>query len=195
MKGGLGISKLIWDSYGDRLHEAACSLLPAFRDHEKWYGAVSVAGGLLATKFSFDRHRERALKRARSLQSHVRVVKPKAPILVARLLEQLFQSTDTIDAIRNVYIGVSAHQKLEKLKSLLELMGFESMAIFGDCFDEVTLLDPVSFGLKTFYEVLAGALSRCDEAVCKRGLSKRLVEFWKVASFLSRFPFGIGSQH
>lgn len=62
---------------------------------------------------------------------------------MARLLNKLFQSTDTPDAIRSMYVGVSAHQKLERLKSLVELLGYESLAIFGDCFDEVTLLDPV----------------------------------------------------
>lgn len=34
-------------------------------------------------------------------------------------------------------IGVSAHQKLDLLSSLVRLLGFESVAVFGDCFDEV----------------------------------------------------------
>jgi hypothetical protein len=41
--------------------------------------------------------------------------------------------------------GVSAHQKLDLLSNLVQLLGFESVAVFGDCFDEVTLLDPVRF--------------------------------------------------
>lgn len=44
---------------------------------------------------------------------------------------------------RNMCIGESAHQKLDLLKGLVQLLGYESIAIFGDCFDEVTLLDPV----------------------------------------------------
>lgn len=42
-----------------------------------------------------------------------------------------------------MFIGESAHQKLDLLKGLVQLLGYESIAIFGDCFDEVTLLDPV----------------------------------------------------
>ncbi len=41
--------------------------------------------------------------------------------------------------------GVSAHQKLELLRDLVHLLGYDSLAVFGDCFDEVTLLDPVRF--------------------------------------------------
>ena len=42
-------------------------------------------------------------------------------------------------------IGVSAHQKLDLLSSLVRLCGYESVAVFGDCFDEVVLLDPVQY--------------------------------------------------
>ena len=42
-------------------------------------------------------------------------------------------------------VGVSAHQKLELLSSLVRLCGYESVAVFGDCFDEVVLLDPVQY--------------------------------------------------
>ena len=41
--------------------------------------------------------------------------------------------------------GISAHQKLDLLASLVRLLGYEGLAVFGDCFDEVTLLDPVRF--------------------------------------------------
>ncbi len=51
-------------------------------------------------------------------------------------------------------IGISAHQKLDLLSSLVRLCGYESVAVFGDCFDEVVLLDPVQYpggeGLPTF---------------------------------------------
>ncbi len=39
--------------------------------------------------------------------------------------------------------GISAHQKLDLLSELVRLLGYESVTLFGDCFDEVTLLDPV----------------------------------------------------
>jgi hypothetical protein len=49
-------------------------------------------------------------------------------------------------------LGVSAHQKLELLERLVVQLGYESLTVFGDCFDEVTLLDPVRFpgGIKVF---------------------------------------------
>ncbi len=53
---------------------------------------------------------------------------------------------DRVETIRGLFIGVSAHQKLEHLTSLVRLLGYESAAIFGDCFDEVSeisLLSPL----------------------------------------------------
>ena len=47
---------------------------------------------------------------------------------------------DHADTIRSIYVGVSAHQKLELLSSLVKLLGYESLAVFGDCFDEVNRL-------------------------------------------------------
>ena len=44
-----------------------------------------------------------------------------------------------------MHVGISAHQKLEHLSNIVKLIGFESLCVFGDCFDEVTLLDPVMF--------------------------------------------------
>ena len=47
-----------------------------------------------------------------------------------------------------LYAGISAHQKLDLLSELVQLLGYESVTVFGDCFDEVTLLDPVKFPSK-----------------------------------------------
>jgi hypothetical protein len=44
-----------------------------------------------------------------------------------------------------VHVGVSAHQKLEKLLEVVQLLGYESVCVFGDCFDEIVLLDPQRF--------------------------------------------------
>ena len=44
---------------------------------------------------------------------------------------------DRADTIRSLCIGNSAHQKMDHLTSLITLLGFESVAVFGDCFDEV----------------------------------------------------------
>ena len=65
------------------------------------------------------------------------MVKQQPPEKVASLLGALFSSHDSAETIRQLCIGVSAHQKLELLASLLRLLGFESLAVFGDCFDEV----------------------------------------------------------
>lgn len=46
---------------------------------------------------------------------------------------------DQVDTIRSICIGISAHQKLELLSSLVKLLGYESLAVFGDCFDEVSV--------------------------------------------------------
>ena len=44
---------------------------------------------------------------------------------------------DRVSTIRSLCLGVSAHQKLDHLQSLVRLLGYESLAVFGDCFDEV----------------------------------------------------------
>lgn len=69
--------------------------------------------------------------------AQIRVVKPQTPERLASLLSVLFSSHDSAETIRQLCIGVSAHQKLELLASLVRLLGFESVAVFGDCFDEV----------------------------------------------------------
>lgn len=65
------------------------------------------------------------------------MVKQQPPERVASLLSALFSTHDSAETIRQLCIGVSAHQKLELLASLVRLLGFESVAVFGDCFDEV----------------------------------------------------------
>lgn len=45
---------------------------------------------------------------------------------------------DKVDTIRLLVIGISAHQKLELLERLLTQLGYESVTVFGDCFDEVS---------------------------------------------------------
>eukprot|EP00878_Enallax_costatus_P035986 GHUV01040255.1.p1 GENE.GHUV01040255.1~~GHUV01040255.1.p1 ORF type:complete len:109 (+),score=18.45 GHUV01040255.1:21-347(+) len=55
-------------------------------------------------------------------------------LLVLCLLTYL---QDKVDTIRLLVIGVSAHQKLELLERLVTQLGYESVTVFGDCFDEV----------------------------------------------------------
>lgn len=40
-----------------------------------------------------------------------------------------------MDTVRSLSLGISAHQKLDLLASLVHLLGYESVAVFGDCFD------------------------------------------------------------
>lgn len=67
----------------------------------------------------------------------VRVVKQQQLQTIAAMLGALFSSHDSAETIRQLCIGVSAHQKLDLLSGLVRLLGFESLAVFGDCFDEV----------------------------------------------------------
>lgn len=58
---------------------------------------------------------------------------------------------DQVDTIRSICIGISAHQKLELLSSLVKLLGYESLAVFGDCFDEVSTRSAVAAGSKALF--------------------------------------------
>lgn len=82
-------------------------------------------------------------------------------------------------------IGISAHQKLEKLLAIVRLIGYQALPVFGDCFDEVTYLDPVlypeamkqfasSVRLASLCELSAShalggpaQVMRCASAVCR----------------------------
>ncbi|GFR45248.1 hypothetical protein Agub_g6354 [Astrephomene gubernaculifera] len=105
--------------------------------------------------------RLRSLDRAACLQRNVRVVKPQPRELLASLVSHLFTNQDSVDTVRSLTLGISAHQKLELLSGLVRLLGFESVAVFGDCFDEVTLLDPVRF---------PGAIKAFAREVCRNDI-------------------------
>jgi hypothetical protein len=94
------------------------------------------------------------------MQRNIRVVKPQPTEDVAPLINSLFTPSDTLDTIRLLCVGISAFQKLELLKSLLQLLGWESVTVFGDCFDEVTLLDPVKY---------PGAVKIMAREICRWG--------------------------
>jgi hypothetical protein len=70
----------------------------------------------------------------------VRVVKQQPADKISALLGALFNGNDSAETIRQLCLGVSGHQKLDLLASLVRLLGFESLAVFGDCFDEVRTL-------------------------------------------------------
>jgi hypothetical protein len=68
---------------------------------------------------------------------------------------------DTAGVIATLCIGRSVHQKLELLQRLVVGLGYESLTVFGDCFDEVTLLDPVRF---------PGAMKIFAREICRNDL-------------------------
>ncbi|PNW78597.1 hypothetical protein CHLRE_09g390604v5 [Chlamydomonas reinhardtii] len=71
------------------------------------------------------------------------------------------RAKDSVDTIRSLTLGISAHQKLDLLSGLVQLLGYETVAVFGDCFDEVTLLDPVRF---------PGAIKAFAREVCRNDI-------------------------
>lgn len=146
------------EDHVDWVHDKACSAVPVLRTHPKLVilGATGVA--LTASYYYLRWCINRARGRAESLQRSVRVVAPQPTETLISLLGGLFSSTDSAETVRALCIGVSAHQKLELLSDLVKLLGYESLAVFGDCFDEVTLLDPVRF---------PGAIKAFAREVCR----------------------------
>ncbi|KAI8470834.1 MAG: hypothetical protein J3K34DRAFT_451727 [Monoraphidium minutum] len=99
--------------------------------------------------------------RAAQLQAGVRVNRPQPVGVLASLLDSLFSRQDTAGVIATLCIGRSVHQKLELLQRLVVGLGYETLTVFGDCFDEVTLLDPVRF---------PGAIKAFAREICRNDL-------------------------
>ncbi|EFN57351.1 hypothetical protein CHLNCDRAFT_142716 [Chlorella variabilis] len=134
---------------------------PFLTDHPRL--SLALAGtAALGGAYLYRRHtRTSGLGRAAALVGQVRVVKQQQLQTIAAMLGALFSSHDSAETIRQLCIGVSAHQKLDLLSGLVRLLGFESLAVFGDCFDEVVLLDPVLY---------PGALKVFAREVCKNDM-------------------------
>jgi len=126
------------------------SQLPSVSPKQMGYAAgaaCTLLGGALLQR------RTRSLEQARAKQlcAPLRVANAR-PDLIQGLLHSLFSSDDTADRIRGLHIGHSAQQKLELIESLARACGYQGLAVFGDCFDEVGLLDPLMYpaALKVF---------------------------------------------
>lgn len=89
----------------------------------------------------YRRRRRASERRASELQRTIRVA-PRRPI--RHLIDRMFCLEDSADTIQANYIGNSIHSKLDFLRSLAQRIGYKDVAVFGDCFDEVAQLDPVS---------------------------------------------------
>eukprot|EP00887_Chlorella_sp_A99_P004627 scaffold4.g4627.t1 len=137
----------------DELRVAA----PYVADHPRLSLAALLGVGAAASYYARRYRHRRALERAAA----VRVVKQQPTETLAALLNSLFGTADTAETIRGLYVGVSGHQKLDALSHLLRLLGFDSLAVFGDCFDEVVLLDPVQY---------PGAIKVFAREVCRNDL-------------------------
>ncbi len=63
-----------------------------------------------------------------------------------------------MDTVRSLSLGISAHQKLDLLASLVHLLGYESVAVFGDCFDGERGRGSTSLLLLLFVWLLAACI-------------------------------------
>eukprot|EP00879_Flechtneria_rotunda_P019553 GHRR01020540.1.p1 GENE.GHRR01020540.1~~GHRR01020540.1.p1 ORF type:complete len:440 (+),score=147.39 GHRR01020540.1:1011-2330(+) len=145
----------------ERVWEQLENALPPFRSHPKLVlgslGFLGLGGAVMWRR----RCIANSLARAAEVQSNIRVVKQQPAPVLASLLDSQFSHQDKVDTIRLLVIGISAHQKLELLERLVVQLGYESVTVFGDCFDEVTLLDPVRF---------PGAIKVFAREICRNDL-------------------------
>mmetsp|Transcript_35212 Transcript_35212/g.78366 ORF Transcript_35212/g.78366 Transcript_35212/m.78366 type:complete len:519 (+) Transcript_35212:247-1803(+) len=151
----------IVSSHANHVYDVMADNVPLLRSHPRLVGLAAsslFAGGAL---YYVRWLRRRMLDRAATVQAHVRVVRPQEAELMSALLGRLFTYQDSVDTIRQLCIGISAHQKLDLLASLVRLLGYEGLTVFGDCFDEVTLLDPVRF---------PGAMKAFAREVCRNDI-------------------------
>mmetsp|Transcript_21920 Transcript_21920/g.37806 ORF Transcript_21920/g.37806 Transcript_21920/m.37806 type:complete len:580 (-) Transcript_21920:237-1976(-) len=130
--------------------------VPVIRKYPKVVVGVSmavVAGGAVLNAVAREKI---AKKRAEELFYGIRILAYRPEL--ARVLDQLFPTSELVENIHMMYIGVSAHQKMDLLTSLVNVLGYEDVAVFGDCFDEVVLLDPA---------VYPGAIKAFAREVCR----------------------------
>jgi energy-coupling factor transporter ATP-binding protein EcfA2 len=116
--------------------------------------SLGLAGvtGLTLAWYNQRYRRLQAYERAAKVKESIRVVKGAPIAQIAGLLNATFDRKDDSHTIRAVCTGISPFQKLDNVSALLKALGFESLVVFGDCFDEVSLLDPVVYpsAVKTF---------------------------------------------
>jgi hypothetical protein len=67
----------------------------------------------------------------------VQVLEKQHTLGLLEVLDALFTAEDSAVAIQRMYVGEDATQKLELAQALVKGLGFESLTIIGDCFDEV----------------------------------------------------------
>ncbi|KAF5830598.1 hypothetical protein DUNSADRAFT_14315 [Dunaliella salina] len=143
------------------ISEKVTSSAPFLANHPRLTALTAASLGTAGVYFYTRWQKQRLRARAEALQHCIRVAPPQPVETLMGLLVRLFSPQDSVETIRTLCIGISAHQKLDLLSELVRLLGYESVAIFGDCFDEVTLLDPVRF---------PGAIKAFAREVCRNDL-------------------------
>lgn len=142
------------DYLGDKLAES----VPFVGTHPKLTIAITIGLTLGGLALYTRRRQVRSRDRAAAIQKNIKVVKQQPTDVLEQLLAKCFTSQDSHETVRQLCVGISAHQKLDHLSSLVQLLGYEGLAVFGDCFDEVTLLDPVKY---------PGAIKAFAREVCR----------------------------
>ena len=148
--GGMALSRPIlperthpYESYSSASSSSTSSASVMTR-HPGLVAALAISG-ISGVSWACARvRRQRSIERAAAVQSHVRIVSHRPVELVASVIDATFSMGDTPETIRAVAVGISAYQKLEKLATLLQALGYDDLVVFGDGFDEVSLLDPVT---------------------------------------------------
>jgi hypothetical protein len=147
LSGGPGESALghALTASGDRVWDAVDAAVPWVAEHPRLVTTALAVGAGGATWAILRSRRRRSLHRAMQVRAPVRVVAQRSVFELAKLLDATFSSGDSAATVAALSIGVSPQQKLERLTALLRTLGYEGLAIFGDGFDEVGLLDPVAY--------------------------------------------------
>eukprot|EP00510_Aplanochytrium_minuta_P000821 CAMPEP_0184006264 /NCGR_PEP_ID=MMETSP0954-20121128/572_1 /TAXON_ID=627963 /ORGANISM="Aplanochytrium sp, Strain PBS07" /LENGTH=531 /DNA_ID=CAMNT_0026284745 /DNA_START=60 /DNA_END=1655 /DNA_ORIENTATION=- len=140
-----------WQSYYVDSSIFDNQLVSAASSHPKLAVGSFALGCTGLIGFMNRRARTRNKLRAEQLCAPVRIADARVD-LVDKLLVHLASPDDSADVLRRLHIGSSAQQKLELLDNLCKSCGYSGLAVFGDCFDEVGLLDPLLYptALKVF---------------------------------------------
>lgn len=136
---------------GSHPNSALSSLYVTASSHPKVaFSGFAVSAGVIG--FLLQRSlKSKNRRRAEELSMPVKIAKARVD-LVETLLGKIASPDDSAETIRRLHVGHSAQQKLELLQQLCVACGYSAVAVFGDCFDEVGMLDPLLYptALKVF---------------------------------------------
>lgn len=150
--GEIKYDERVLDDVLDVLETLSLPIPAVMTSHPRVTVGLAAAAGITAAWYTQRCRRLQAYERAAKVKEPIRVVKGAPVSQIAGLLNATFDRKDGAETVRAVCIGISPFQKLDNVSTLLRTLGFESLVVFGDCFDEVSLLDPVVYpsAVKTF---------------------------------------------